>query len=771
MSHPQAQEQLEPHHYGRIGGGMQNMIEENFLSAGTLQEQQDFVNSVISILEVPKNATAVAAQYANDKNTASEVQAYAKIAGKDWTYYLKDIEIAIGRNTSPTDTSVNIDLGPAKVVSRQHATIKFNASNALWELHVAGRNGAKVNFHRISCGPNSKPYPLSSGSILDIGGTQMMFILPDQGPFIDSGALPYLTPKLFMAYYNVTTNPLMRSLFQSHPELTHSGTQGLASNMSTSPSHRHMQPSVKAFKMFSGPDAYANPNSVHQHSGNDPYGQSNVAISNPSEYVQPTISSTNMKSDITNGQLYGTIANTGFSVTGSDSTTDLSRDENRNIKPPHSYATMITQAILSTEEGELSLADIYKHISKNYSYYRFTKAGWQNSIRHNLSLNKAFEKVPRKPGEPGKGMKWRISEDTQRDFLDKWQSGKIGKVRRGSSVTRQLQLHMSRFNSLPIQRANFSFRNHKNAEGTSKDIKDNNDHAQVKQQHDQHNQHPLSNNFSQVHQPSTSSYSSPQHDASNYSPVAPYQQTMHLSASKLDNQGSSMLPQNNRTTQSQPLAHKLQQTPLQPQGRGKPTLPPPIQTCLNTGESRMQSHQNMPSSVPSSSSLLHSPNKHFQISAVEAYTPERGSNLQKSPQPSMHLPPPTQSQAMLPTTSRSDSNVLNLPQRSSPGVMNLLQFSSVNNTPSTNAQYTPISGHRLSDSIANRESKPSMLVLSDAHHAALTDKNGKQNDTSTVQNGAEIQDSSIMSSPIRANDKRSELMIDPKVNKVIVKDD
>ncbi|GMG19246.1 unnamed protein product [Ambrosiozyma monospora] len=128
---------------------------------------------------------------------------------------------------------------------------------------------------------------------------------------------------------------------------------------------------------------------------------------------------------------------------------DYSRDETKEVKPPFSYATMITQAILSNPQGVLSLSEIYDWISSHFAYYRHSKQGWQNSIRHNLSLNKAFEKVPRKPNEPGKGMKWQISESYRNDFLKKWQNGTLNKVKRGSSVSRQLQLHLLKNNCLP----------------------------------------------------------------------------------------------------------------------------------------------------------------------------------------------------------------------------------------------------------------------------------------------------------------------------------
>ncbi|XP_037069615.1 forkhead box protein K1-like [Pollicipes pollicipes] len=82
--------------------------------------------------------------------------------------------------------------------------------------------------------------------------------------------------------------------------------------------------------------------------------------------------------------------------------------EQADVKPPFSYAQLIVQAVTSSRDRQMSLSGIYSFITRTYPYYRTADKGWQNSIRHNLSLNRYFVKVPRSQEDPGKGSFWRI---------------------------------------------------------------------------------------------------------------------------------------------------------------------------------------------------------------------------------------------------------------------------------------------------------------------------------------------------------------------------
>ncbi|OLN81816.1 Fork-head transcriptional regulator 2 [Colletotrichum chlorophyti] len=369
-------------------------------------DDDQLLSQVVQHLQVPsikEGPVQASKDHANSIHEANKngVQAYAKIAAQDWTFYVTKLIVNIGRSSEGVSEDdedfIHIDLGPSKMVSRQHARIYFSSKDEIWFLEVKGRNGVKANGVPLKPGSSRR---LESGEVLDIGGTEMMFVLPTEiSPLhID----PLFLKRAGLSRQNVTSPPQPRTDLPDEPS------SALGSAIRSSRGQQFRQPIAPA------PADYKRPGTPPSVLRGKP---------TPTQHKSPHYSSS------------GTLLLNSNDI-------DLSLDENKHIKPQYSYAQMITQAIINTPEGKLNLNGIYNFIMTNYAYYRNQQAaGWQNSIRHNLSLNKAFDKVARSTDEPGKGMKWQIVPEAREEMTRTAYKGGRGGHRGSSAPSSPSQLN------------------------------------------------------------------------------------------------------------------------------------------------------------------------------------------------------------------------------------------------------------------------------------------------------------------------------------------
>ena len=311
-------------------------------------ENQEMTNVAVRYLDVAPEEVGVAHAYNSEiwDEYGKNIQAFAKISGRKWTYFVTEVRIVIGRNSEPEAKdgdgkggdaekmhieSVHIDLGPNKMTSRQHAELFYDQDTEDWNISVHGRNGVRINERQVR---KNESYKINSGDIIGIAGTQMLFQLAGQRMNIP----PFFWEKMRQA--------------QEQSE------NGLSSALRRHGPHTSDPPSNDMLILN---DGFVPPTPPH---------------ANPD--LRPKTPEFSPKQELTNSVKKRSPYKRGMMMESSEQI-DYSLDVNKDVKPACSYASMITWAILSSPDESLSLHGIYEWIRERYAFYRLVPSGWQVS--------------------------------------------------------------------------------------------------------------------------------------------------------------------------------------------------------------------------------------------------------------------------------------------------------------------------------------------------------------------------------------------------------
>jgi hypothetical protein len=329
-------------------------------------EVQELADAVIPNLAVSPDFVAAVRDWANtniEDRHGNIVSAYAKICGRDWTYYVKSPTVHIGRppdgsrpstalDTPPPlqadySNTVHIDLGPSKLVSRLHAKLFFDQEDSKWHVTVNSRNGVKVNDESLRQGQQRV---INSGDVMDIAGTQMMFVAAEGQAVIHP---------MFLEHLQLSGHGHMDS--SRADDYGEAQSESLLQEVDSSPSLA---------------------NSTLRSRGN---GQPLIAPA-PPDFIRPSTPTRSPKKLGKAGSALKQSPGYGRGIMmESNENIDYRSSATRDIKPNWSYSTMISQAIMSTEEQVLCLDGIYKWIMANFSYYRYSNVNWQVCNFYRLS--------------------------------------------------------------------------------------------------------------------------------------------------------------------------------------------------------------------------------------------------------------------------------------------------------------------------------------------------------------------------------------------------
>ncbi|XP_039753873.1 forkhead box protein K1 isoform X2 [Pararge aegeria] len=299
--------------------------------------------------------------------------AIARLDGRDFEYLIRQKKVVIGRNSSRGQVDVN--MGHSSFISRRHLELFYD----------------HPEFY-LTC--NSK-----NGVLVD-------------GVFQRKGAAAMLLPKRCTLRFPSTN---IRLDFQSLVEESGGGSAG-----SSGPPLPPLRITIPMDNDGRSPaPSPTGTISATNSCPTSPRGAGSSGRRHPDLGLVAQYAALAEHRPNSNGTAASSTSDSGYnSRDARDREHRDSRDGRDDAKPPYSYAQLIVQAVASAPDKQLTLSGIYSYITKHYPYYRTADKGWQNSIRHNLSLNRYFIKVPRSQEEPGKGSFWRIDPQSEGKLIE-----------------------------------------------------------------------------------------------------------------------------------------------------------------------------------------------------------------------------------------------------------------------------------------------------------------------------------------------------------------